>query len=105
MTKDNTTPKDKAIIITSCILCGLLFIYAIYRSLEQVIRKEYEPELIEELNNPAKKKIEKTEKEIIQITEELKREVYEASKENDSAVISRFYQLAGGSTNTSSTGE
>ena len=64
MTKDNTTPKDKAIIITSCILCGLLFIYAIYRSLEQVIRKEYEPELIEELNNPAKKEIEKTDKEI-----------------------------------------
>ena len=105
MTKDNTTPKDKAIIITSCILCGLLFIYAIYRSLEQIIRKEYEPELIEELNNPTKKEIEKTEKEIIQITEELRFKIYEANNENDSAVISRFYELADGSTANPSTGE
>ena len=105
MKAKNNEAVEKAIIITSCILCGLFFLYGIYKTVEEVIRGKYEPELIEKLNTPTQKEINKTEKEIIQITEELRFKIYEANNENDSAVISRFYQLAGGSPANSSTGE
>ena len=105
MKTKNNEAVEKAIIITSCILCGLFFLYGIYKTVEEVIKGKYEPELIEKLNIPIQKEINKTEKEIIQITEELRLKMYEANNENDSAVISRFYELADGSTTNPSTGE
>ena len=101
MKAKNNEAVEKAIIITSCILCGLFFLYGIYKTVEEVIRGKYEPEL----DIPTQKEINKTEKEIIQITEELRLKIYEANNENDSAVISRFYELADGSTANPSTGE
>ena len=59
MKAKNNEAVEKAIIITSCILCGLFFLYGIYKTVEEVIRGKYEPELIEKLNTPTQKEINK----------------------------------------------
>ena len=57
MKAKNNEAVEKAIIITSCILCGLFFLYGIYKTVKEVIRGKYEPELIEKLDTPTQKEI------------------------------------------------